>query len=77
MPKDPQIPENTVWVRVKDPETGHEYDVHRTGDFTGVQILGDYPANNGKNARPMKPRTEKDGVAAKRGAKSTDTTPGA
>lgn len=74
MPTDPKIPEGTVWVRVRDPETGHEYDLHRTANFTGVEILKDYPPNNKRDPRPMKPRTDKDGTPAKRGiAKPADT----
>lgn len=55
-----------TWVRVRDPITGHQYDLHerdlrvREGR---VEVVADYPANTGLTARPRpaKHRVSKSG----------------
>lgn len=60
-----------TWIRVRDKQTGHEYDVApnahaiRSG---AVEVLADYPKNSGLTARPrpVKHRTSKAGKPATR-----------
>lgn len=60
-----------TWLRVRDKQTGHEYDVApnsaaiRSG---AVEVLADYPKNSGLTARPRpaKHRTTKAGRPARK-----------
>lgn len=48
-----------AWLRVRDPETGHEYDLHESAMIDpGLVVLEDYPPNNTDVARPAKHRTD-------------------
>lgn len=49
------------WIRVEDPDTRHQYDVHESAVPEGVTVLKDYPENEGLTAvpRPPKFRTDK------------------
>lgn len=70
------------WIRVKDPETGHEFDVAPNNVLLKngkVEELEDYPPNEGTNARPRatKYRVDKAGQPlssdADTGETETDT----
>jgi len=50
-----------VWVRCRDRDTRHEYDLHeddaRVRDGR-VEVLTDYPPNEGRDPRPAKHRVD-------------------
>jgi hypothetical protein len=55
-----------TWIRVKDRDTGHEFDLHEEDPRLGtsvVEVLKDYPANSSSTAqaRPPKYRVDKAG----------------
>lgn len=56
-----------TWIRVKDPSTGHEFDVSSEAELQdGLEVLTDYPENSGTTAvaRPAKHRVTKAGKTA-------------
>lgn len=59
-----------TWLRVRDRDTGHEYDLHerdRRVRLGLVDVLPRYPPNTGASARPRpaKHRTDKSGRPVK------------
>lgn len=48
-----------TWIRCKDPETGHEFDLSdedlRVTDGS-VEVIKDYPENTGLTAQPRAPK---------------------
>lgn len=53
-----------AWVRVRDKDTGHEYDLSARDSRVKhgvVEVLNDYPPNTGRSPRPAKHRTTKTG----------------
>lgn len=65
------------WIRCRDPQTGHEFDVlaHNTG--RGVEPIPGYPPNKGPNAapRPAKHCTDKAGQPASPRPRKTRAAP--
>lgn len=63
-----------TWIRVRDTNTGHEYDLREDAvpATPGVEVVAGYPTNSGPGARPRpaKHRTTKAGRPA--GRTSTD-----
>lgn len=48
-----------TWIRVRDRDTGHEYDLHEDDPRLGgdvVEVLKDYPANSSSTAQPRAPK---------------------
>lgn len=63
------------FVRVRDKDTGHEYDVAATAvDPAAHEVLKDYPPNLTGIPRPAKHRTDKAAKSAPTTARETRTT---
>jgi hypothetical protein len=68
------------WVRVRDKDTGHEYDVAPSAVRDDAhEVLEDYPPNSGTTARPRPPkhRVDKDGKPATGARNSRNADPSA
>jgi hypothetical protein len=65
-----------TWIRVRDPKTGHEFDINEQslGVSAGLEVLEGYPPNSGPGAhpRPAKHYVGKDGQPTKPGPRTTE-----
>lgn len=52
------------WIRVRDNQTGDEFDINERSVRPGLTVLDDYPENTGRHPRPAKIRRDKDGNRA-------------
>lgn len=71
----------TVWVRVRDPISGHEYDLSESDARVRkglVVVLENYPENRGRTAQARRPKfaVNKAGRPRRRPAKTEDMTNG-
>jgi hypothetical protein len=77
-----------TWIRVRDPKTGHEYDLAEpaVAATPDVEVIADYPPNAGPSARPRpakhrvdkgEPPAGKPGRPGKAASKNPATDPAA
>lgn len=62
-----------TWLRVRDNDTGHEYDVAEGDPRIGksMELVKDYPPNSGRTATPRPPKHRVHKGAAKAGNSAT------
>ena len=62
------MPDETRWTWVRDPDTGHQFDVPAdaldAGHVQGVEVVAGRPSHTGRSPRPPKHHVRLDGTPA-------------